>query len=154
MRTRPMVFKVTDSGCYDVVSHKPNDYGYPRITVGREIRGTHRFVWEECYGPIPEGMLVCHRCDNPRCINPEHLFLGTIEENNRDRDNKGRQASGERQSKSKLTYRDVVTIRDRCSRGHSKNGIHGLAAEFGVTDATIAAVVNRRTWKCVQGEIL
>src|SRR5690625_3799777 len=64
--------------------------GYGRMTVASQQVYTHRLMWEHHHGPIPDGMAVCHRCDNPPCCNPDHLFLGTLADNNRDMWTKGR----------------------------------------------------------------
>lgn len=76
------------SGCWlwtGALSH-----GYGSITIKRESKLVHRVYWELINGDIPKGMCVCHHCDNPPCVSPEHLFLGTPTDNNRDRDEKGR----------------------------------------------------------------
>lgn len=67
-----------------------NSNGYGSTTFRGKTIGVHQRAWIEAYGEIPPGMCVCHRCDNPLCVNPEHLFLGTVLDNNRDRDRKGR----------------------------------------------------------------
>jgi hypothetical protein len=64
--------------------------GYGRIGVNGKVQRAHRVAYELAHGPIPEGIVVCHRCDNPRCCNPDHLFLGTTQENVDDKVQKGR----------------------------------------------------------------
>lgn len=87
MRANVKIDKQT--GCHLWMGHR-DPGGYGRITVQRVRHLTHRLAWELKHGPIPEGMIVMHVCDNPRCCNPEHLKLGTRGDNNRDRHKKGR----------------------------------------------------------------
>jgi hypothetical protein len=76
--------------CWECTSHKTNKSGYPMMySYNHEIR-IHRYVYQEKYGEIPKDMVIMHKCDNRKCINPEHLKLGTLQENNQDRINKGR----------------------------------------------------------------
>lgn len=82
---------VTESGCWEWIGSKRH-FGYGQVYFkGRPGRKAHRVAWERTYGPIPEGMGVLHKCDNPPCINPDHLFLGTPEDNVQDMFKKGRQ---------------------------------------------------------------
>lgn len=110
---------------------------------GKNIRA-HRFSYETYVGPIPEGMFVCHRCDTPACINPDHLFLGTCAENIADSVKKGRFTRGERHRNAKLTEQDVVHI---LKSGDSPNA---LAERYGVRPSTVFAVRARKTWKYVE----
>lgn len=82
--------KVDKSGeCWEWLAHK-TDCGYGRISIGGEMLSAHRVSWSIHFGPIPPGLCVCHKCDNKLCVNPSHLFLGTITDNNRDKSAKGR----------------------------------------------------------------
>lgn len=86
--------------------------GYKRTTLNGIRIYAHRAAWEQAHGPIPAGMCVCHRCDNPPCVNVDHLFLGTITDNNRDSFLKGRNSN---QQANKMS----------CPQGHPYNAIHG-----------------------------
>lgn len=119
--------------------------GYGSIGVGNRHVKAHRFSYTIHRGEIPDGMLVCHHCDNPACVNPDHLFLGTADDNNKDRCNKGRGAIGEKSGAAKLSESDVIYIRDEL-KNHRK-GIRSMAREMGVTHTTIRQIVNRVIWK-------
>ena len=105
----------------------------------------HRFAWSLTFGKIPGGMYICHRCDNPPCVNPAHLFLGTPADNNKDKVRKGRQACGERASGARLTATQVETIRVRyASEGISQKA---LAGEYGVSVGCIQGVIDGKSWR-------
>lgn len=121
---------------------RPNGYGY--ISVGNVSVSVHRLAYEVWTGPIPEGMLVCHRCDNRRCINPAHLFLGSHSDNSRDAVSKGRfpthrppRLSGASHPQAKLTDEEVRQIRRRLHAGES--GVV-LARQYGVTPTQISRI--------------
>lgn len=86
--------------------------GYGRVSKWREANEqmAHRISYLIAHGEIPKGLHVLHQCDNPSCVNPRHLFLGTNTDNMRDRDEKGRVASGERNGRAKLSDEDVFEI--------------------------------------------
>ena len=113
--------------------------GYGRFWVDGRNLGSHRFSWELANGPVPKGLLVCHTCDNPPCVNPAHLFLGTSTDNNRDRAAKGRSAVN-RPPHTKLSTEDVGKIRERYKAGGVTQ--YQLADEYGVTQGHISAIVN------------
>jgi len=120
--------------------------GYGNIRLGgrkgRNVKA-HRLAYELAHGPIPDEMLVCHKCDNPPCCNPAHLFLGTTLDNVRDKISKGRDTKGETNGRARLTDENVTAIRERQAAGESQRH---LAHEFGVSEATISRVVNRKLW--------
>ena len=97
--------------------------GYARITVNGRQTLAHRLAWEHYNGPIPNGMVVCHRCDNPPCCNPDHLFLGTIADNNADMRAKGRDMPLSPPSWRKIAPECHPDIRARYEAGESKRQI-------------------------------
>ena len=99
----------------------------------------HRYSYQLHRGTIPEGLFVCHSCDNRRCVNPEHLYLGTNRENMRDAAKRGRLASV-------LTMPDVVDIRDRVARRES---VKAVASEYHMSTSAIYAICARRSWAWV-----
>ena len=132
-----------ETGCRNL-SIRPDASGYPVFGWGGKKRKAHRVAYELSRGPIPEGMFVCHRCDNRRCIEPTHLFIGTNADNTADRNSKGRQAKGERSGAAKLTEAQVIQIR-------SAAGTHREIAErFGVAPTTIANIRNGENWTHVK----
>lgn len=132
------------SGCLEWQGHRNGGYGVVRYQ--RDLWKVHRLAWTLTHGPIPPGLAVCHRCDNPSCADPEHLFLGTWAENRRDAAAKGRlrlSTAGERNGMSKLTEADVHAIRERLAAGKSQRAI---AQEFGVDQTLISFIKRRLIW--------
>jgi hypothetical protein len=109
----------------------------------------HRLSYEIHHGPIPDGKWVLHRCDNPPCTNPDHLFLGTHDDNMADATAKGRmngrpnRPRGEQVKTSKLTAGKVREMRALAAAGRSTQA---LAAQFGVSDDCVRSVVTRKRW--------
>lgn len=119
--------------------------GYGQFYDGENRHRSHRFSWQFYYGEIPPGLCVCHKCDNRACVNPDHLFLATNEENSKDRSRKGRSARtrGERNGASKLTEADVLKIR-ASTLSHSK-----IAKIFGINATNVFYIKKRKTWSHV-----
>ena len=107
--------------------------------------GAHRIAYMLAFGDDPGPLFVLHRCDNPPCVRPEHLFVGTPLDNMRDAVSKNRQARGERVGLSKLTAAHVATIREQYVP-HVVSASH-LATKFSVSKKTILLIVHDRTWK-------
>lgn len=118
--------------------------GYGQIRIDDKMIRSHRYAWELENGPIPDGTVIMHTCDNPRCVNPSHLHLGTQVENIADRMTKSRQARGVTHSEAKLTGIQVVEIRRKVASGATPQV---LAAEYKVSKATIYNIAARRIWK-------
>jgi len=140
--------KVDKSGdCWLWVAGKSGP-GYGQLQIGTYIRPkqilAHRFSFVLHFGFIPPGMDVCHKCDTPACVNPDHLFLGTHAQNMADRNRKGRQAKGERVGNAKLTDVQREEIRSRVSSGEDYRAI---APEYGVTTETIRYVTGLKCAK-------
>lgn len=137
--------------------------GYGQISFARKNRKAHRVAYFLHYGVDPESKLVCHRCDNPPCCNPSHLFLGTEKDNTQDAKRKGRlkagvgarhgtkthpesHANGERSVKSKLTDETARLVRDLYASGQRQ---HEIAAQVGITREGVSQIVRGNNWKHV-----
>ena len=106
----------------------------------------NRFSWALANGSIPDGMFVCHRCDNPWCVNPDHLFIGDRFDNMRDALQKGRFANGERARHAKLTEPQVIEIK----RSDESDSV--LAKRFNIDPSAITKIRNGTNWKHVSGD--
>lgn len=130
--------------------------GYGRFTIRYEVHLAHRYSWELHNGPIPDGLWVLHDCpdgDNPACVNPSHLWLGTAADNTADMVRKGRDIKGEKQPNSKLTNEDVIEIRrlfestkSLRQRDPDKFSIRRLADMFSVHMSNVSCIILRKSW--------
>lgn len=118
----------------------PQGYGIVHEN-GNKIRA-HRYAWEKENGPIPEGMLCLHRCDNRACWNTEHLYIGTHQDNMKEMTERKRAAAGDKSGRSKLTEAQVAEIKRRSEAGELGKS---LAAEFGVHYITIGRILNGKS---------
>jgi hypothetical protein len=121
--------------------------GYGSTIFRKKQMHAHRLSWEINCGPIPDGMMVCHRCDNPPCVRPDHLFLGDAGDNSRDRTSKGRQyiRRGEDVPSAKLVGAQIKEIRLQFATGAFSQ--QALADAFGVSRRNIRLIVRQETWK-------
>lgn len=136
----------TPTGCWPFTGYQDRkDYG--RIDINRRPVGAHRVAWILTHGPIPlPWLVVMHTCDNPPCCNQEHLELKEPDENVKDRDQKGRQARGERHGLAKLQngYTDADEIRALYAAGGISQ--RALARRFNVHQTTIGKILRGDTW--------
>lgn len=149
-------------GCWNFSANRKGK-GYFRLGLpGERHVSAHRFSYEIAFGPIPDGLWVLHHCDNPKCVRPDHLFLGTAKDNTQDALNKGRMATGERnwskrhpelirrgeaQSNAKLTADDARAIFAQKGKKSQKD----LAAEYHVSPSKVSHIWTGRAWRHVTG---
>lgn len=135
------VKKCGPDDCWPWLASRNKD-GYGRIGIGGHY-GTmllaHRVSWELNIGAIPDGLHVLHRCDNPKCVNPKHLFLGSQTDNMADKAEKGR-AGGERHPSAKLSLAEVDNIR-RASGLHRE-----IASQFGISRQSVSNIKSGKSW--------
>lgn len=136
----------SDSGCWEWTGYR-TPKGYGRIGMGRrKPRPAHRVMWELIFGKIPSGKQVLHECDNPSCVHPFHVYLGTNLDNVRDKVSRGRQflnnraLRGEEQGSSKLTRRQVLAIRS------SRKTLQKISEQFGVSKGQACRIRLRKQW--------
>lgn len=133
----PKVGKVADDDCWLWLAKAKHPYGYGRMTAGRGVHlKAHQIGWALANGPIPEGMSILHRCDNPGCCNPAHLFLGDQAANMGDAKRKGRMSKppihrGASHHLAKLSDEQVSAIRD------DQRSATAVAADYGIATKTV-----------------
>jgi len=139
-----------DDECWPwTAAPRRKDEGYGAFWLNRRHQPSNRVAWMLTHGKIEEGLVVCHKCDNPPCCNPSHLFLGTPLDNDRDRVKKNRQSKGENHGTSKLTNDQAIEIKSLKPENTRLNNKHlkdFLANKFNVKSGTISDVWNRG-WK-------
>lgn len=135
-------------GCWEWTASLTKGYGQFRL--GKMFKA-HRLsaLWAGILPSMDSGLLVCHHCDNPRCVNPKHLFVGSHKDNIQDSTKKGRQQPalaerGEANHQAKLTKQDVLDIRRLYATGRFTH--NGLGIRFSISPSTIGSIINRQRW--------
>ena len=124
--------------------NQPQKDGYCYETRGGKRQASHRWEWEDSYGKIPEGLVICHKCDNPSCKNLDHLFMGTNADNQKDKRLKGRACRGETRHNARLN-KDLVKL----IRGSTESQ-RVMAFKLGVDPATVRRVKQGKTWAHIE----
>jgi hypothetical protein len=144
--TKPITFIEDGKGCFIITSHKTYGFGYSTIRRNHQVKSIHRLIYEECFGEIPKGLVIRHKCDVPACINPEHLEIGTRADNVRDmfERNRAPERIGSKNFNSKLTENDVIEIKKLLSKGELSQ--KEIAKKFGVAPGHISGINTGRKW--------
>jgi hypothetical protein len=131
-----------ETKCWNWIAAK-SAAGYGQIGFNNRVIYAHRFSYELRYGSINQGLCVCHKCDNPACVNPDHLFLGTHQENSSDASKKGRfnPKKGEDNPRSKLTKQIILLIRAD-HRSH-----RAIGKDYGISNRNVSSIKRRETWR-------
>ena len=146
---KPITWELDSGGCWNCTSHCGISQRWPYPTIMRKHKKQlmSHFIYENNIGEIPKGLCVLHSCDNPRCINPAHLFLGTLLDNVRDRCRKGRSGHGnlhgEQLPQSKLSEKQIKQIRK------ATGTLTEIAKKFNISDSHASAIRRRTKWKHV-----
>jgi hypothetical protein len=136
-----------ETGCIEWIARRV-PWGYGLVCVKGKDTRAHRYSWERTYGPIPDGLHVLHRCDNPPCVNPEHLFIGTNQDNVADKVAKGRCPKGSKSSLSKITEEIALKI------FNSTESQEKLGKRYGLAQGPVWLIKHGKTWRHIHnGEI-
>ena len=134
-------------GCWTWAGSRKSPMGYGAVWCRPRLWSAHRLAWVSENGHIPKGMMVLHRCDNPICVRPSHLYLGNHVDNMNDRQRRGRTNKkglpGEQNGRAKITEKDVVEIR----ASTAPRAV--LVEKYGLTKCTISQIVRRQSWRHV-----
>ncbi len=146
-RFEKFIMPIPECGCW-IWMGMSNRQGYGMFTKkSRHNYMAHRISWGIYNGDIPNGLFVLHRCDTPACVNPRHLFLGTLIENRADCVKKGRQCKGETCARSRLSKEDVIAI-----RLDSRTGL-ATSKDYGVTESNVLRIRAYKTWKHIKADL-
>lgn len=147
-------YRKQQNGCWEWTAYT-NSFGHGRFWFNNKLVVASRFSYELHNGLIPDGMFVCHKCDNSKCVNPEHLFVGTPKDNIKDCIDKHRNCPppvhiGEGHHKAKLKNDDIIKIRNLYQAGGVSQ--RELARLFKISQPVVMKIVNRKLWKHIATE--
>jgi len=128
------------SACIVPEHHHRDKDGYQKAKYNKRLQGVHRIVWQLCYGPIPEGMVIGHKCNNPGCVNPEHLYLTTAAQNSSDAKRDGLYRKGMDHPKCRWTDQQILHMMCRYDNGETQQSI---ANDFNVKQTRISECIKR-----------
>lgn len=140
--------KKTDE-CWIWLGAKHSKKGYGHFFNGKSNVKAHRFSYEHFVGSIPEDICVLHKCDNPSCVRPDHLFLGTNQDNVDDKVSKNRHPRGEQSGVNKLTEQEVIEIKRSLKCFNYLGQVNDLANYYNVNFRTISSIKSGKTWSHV-----
>ena len=151
-KRKEITWEINENECWICTSHCFNDSGYPVHRINNKLKRISHTIYEKYKKEIPKGLIICHHCDNPNCINPNHLFIGTHADNIIDKIKKNRQAKGKKMSlvtrgenngSHKLTEKEVIEIR----KNDEKLSQRKIAQKYKVNQTTIFKILHNKTWK-------
>lgn len=145
---REIDWMVIENGCHICISHTFDKDGYPKICVNGKHWRIGRYVYTKKHGDIPSGLMIRHKCDNPNCINPEHLEVGTHTDNVNDKVSRGRQPKGEIHKNSKINESDVMEIL------LSKDIQVNIAKKYNINRSTVGRIRSGLAWKHITNAAL
>lgn len=140
-------YRADNNGCW-IWTGSTAHYGHGIISVHGKHALAHRISWTLHHGPIPDGVMICHKCDVPACINPDHLYVGNAKTNSADMVSRNRIARGETSGTAKLTAKQVIAIR-KDDRTRSD-----IAADFGVSTTMVNNIKSGKAWRHLAGEVV
>jgi len=133
-------YNITKNGCWECYTHCTSK-GYPKIKRNRKSILIIKYLYEQKYNKVPKGMLLCHTCNNSKCINPDHAYIGTYQDNYNDR------KRNEKEYGIKLRKKDIIKIRQKLSKGVSNTEI---AKEYKVNQSVISRIKTNYVWKHIK----